>query len=135
VHYKLTARRVILVRCGKIMLRVTRYTEEPVHLIPTWIFVGSSRGLRLRSWGLIRRSWNVCVSGCEGERVTLSIRRRYIELFFVFLSISFSDDVADEQATENEDNDASYSPANDCCDRCGRSGDTRLNLVLCISQK
>jgi len=129
MHYKLTARRVIHVRCGRIMPSIIRPIEELVQLIKI--------SGRLRAWG--SNDWGFGL----GE---LSIRRRYIGLLFFFFfffqafgSVSFGSvsffDVKRATETETEDNDGGYSPANDCCDRFGRSRDIRFNLGPCISRK
>ena len=140
MHYKLTARPACRVRCGRILPSSSCLLEELVQLIKILVSSGRLRGL----------GSNVCGFGFVGERVTLSIRRRYIGLLFFFFlqaycfsfsffsfsffSVSFSD-VKPDTDTETEENDGTYNPADDCCDRCGRSGDIRFNLGPRISRK
>ena len=118
----------IRARCVGILPQCTCLygVEEPVHLNPTHIF----RVCRLALWW---RAGGIWVPGRESVR--LSTRRRwYVVLFSWEVLFLFICEVPDERATENEDNDASQSPANDCPQRYGRPGEIHFNLVPRISQ-
>ena len=116
-------RRAIRPRCIRIVPRCTwlHCVEEPVHFNPTHI-------LRVCRLVLGRRARGIWVLG-QG-RVRLPTRRRwYVILFTRGLLFIFICEVPDEDATKNEDNDASQSSANDWPQRYGRPEEIHFNLV------